>query len=120
MVNRLNKLHVVILSLIILGLVIFLGVSDKPMDSYDLTSTWEKGGDMSGAKVKFEVTDMGRNPMAGEYLWEDRNDVSYVTFDSIELYNVGVGDVVIVTVNDILKIANIYMIIIEDYEVVTP
>ena len=98
----------------VIGLLIY---DSGPIDSYQLTEQYEQGGDIYGERVEIVVHDKGANPMVGEYLWDERDDVSYVTFDRVDLDNVGVGDTVVVEVIDISEVMGVYMIEIDDVEV---
>lgn len=100
-----------------LALGMFDSYANRTIDSYQLTEQYEQGDDIYGERVEIVVHEKGQNLMVGEYLWEERMDVSYVTFDRVNLDWVRVGDTVVVEVSDISEVMGIYMVEIDDVEV---
>ena len=112
------SLAVGLVILLITGVLYLYNSFNNTIDSYELTEMFEDGKDVAGQSVEIVVHNKGSNPTVGEFLWDEREDVSYVTFDEVNLDNVGIGDTVIVTVDDILDLGFVYMVQIEDAEVI--
>ena len=95
----------------------FLVVSPTVYQSDGLIRTYKEGEMVSNAKVEVVVHKVDTFPVVGEYIWEDRNDMVYVTMGMTSFEGVQVGDTVILTVDSINFLMGVYSVTVKDVEI---
>ena len=102
--------------LIIIATLVIITLDTQPLNSYELIEKYESGDSVNGEMAEVVVMEKGTNPIVGEYLWEDRMDVAYVTFNRVNVDDVGIGDTVVFEVYDIYETYGIWTIEISSVE----
>lgn len=95
----------------------FLVVSPTVYQSDGLIRTYKEGEMVSNAKVEVVVSRVEDNPVVGEFIWEDRSDIVYVTMGKTSFEGVQVGDTVVLTVDSMTFFMEAYSVTVKDVEI---
>lgn len=95
----------------------FLVVSPTVYQSDGLIRTYKEGEMVSNAKVEVVVHKVDTNPVVGEFIWEDRSDIVYVTMGKTSFEGVQVGDTVVLTVDSMTFFMEAYSVTVKDVEI---
>lgn len=95
----------------------FLVISPTVYQSDGLIRSYKEGELVSNAKVEVVVSRVEDNPVVGEFIWEDRSDIVYVTMGKTSFEGVQVGDTVILTVDSMTFFMEAYSVTVKDVEI---
>lgn len=95
----------------------FLVISPTVYQSDGLIRTYKEGEMVSNAKVEVVVSRVDDNPVVGEFIWEDRSDIVYVTMGKTSFEGVQVGDTVVLTVDSMTFFMEAYSVTVKDVEI---
>lgn len=95
----------------------FLVISPTVYQSDGLIRTYKEGEMVSNAKVEVVVSRVEDNPVVGEFIWEDRSDIVYVTMGKTSFEGVQVGDTVVLTVDSMTFFMEAYSVTVKDVEI---
>ena len=95
----------------------FLVISPTVYQSDGLIRSYKEGELVSNAKVEVVVSRVEDNPVVGEFIWEDRSDIVYVTMGKTSFEGVQVGDTVVLTVDSMTFFMEAYSVTVKDVEI---
>lgn len=95
----------------------FLVISPTVYQSDGLIRSYKEGELVSNAKVEVVVSRVEDNPVVGEFIWEDRSDIVYVTMGKTSFEGVQVGDTVILTVDSMTFFMEAYSVTVKDVDI---
>lgn len=113
-----------------LGLVIFTAVltvivgvfgwyqESIVLSNDEMIETYESGENVKGKRMATIVNDKGYSMVVGDYIWDERDDITYVTIEEYVLDDVKIGDLVLITVDDIIDLGFVYTVVIDEVEVI--